>query len=148
MKPPSFEALTPQTMLKPGDVAAIDCEFVATAPEESKFSSDGRKIITKPVQLALARVSVCRGDGTPIIDDYILKTSPISDYLTRFSGLRPGDLDPSVSPHHLVTLKTAYLKLRYLVDVAKVVFVGHGLKKDFRICNLSVPESQIIGTYP
>ena len=145
VKPRSFQPLTPQTMLKPGDLAAIDCEFVATAPEESKFSSDGRKIITKPVQLALARVSVCRGDGTPILDDYILKTSPISDYLTRFSGLHPGDLDPSVSPHHLVSLKTAYLKLRYLVDLG-VVFVGHGLSKDFRICNIAVPEEQIIDT--
>lgn len=38
------------------------------------------------------------------------------DYLTRYSGLVPGDLDPAVSRHHVTNMKDAYLKLRYLVD--------------------------------
>ena len=58
------------------------------------------------------------------------------------SGLQPGDLDPSMSRHHLTTMKAAYLKLRYLVDIG-CVFVGHGLKKDFRMINLVVPPSQV-----
>jgi hypothetical protein len=53
-----------------------------------------------------------------------------------------GDLDPSSSTHHLVPLKTAYLKLHYLLD-AGCVFVGHGLKQDFRIINLTVPPEQV-----
>jgi len=39
------------------------------------------------------------------IDDYISMHEPIGSYLTRFSGIVPGDLDPSVSPHHVTTLK-------------------------------------------
>ena len=57
------------------------------------------------------------------------------------SGLVPGDLDPARSPHYLTTLRRAYLKLRHLVD-AGAVFVGHGLKKDFRMINIVVPPAQ------
>lgn len=46
----------------------------------------------------------------------LCSAEPVVDYLTRFSGLRPGDLDAAVSPHHLVTLKSAYVRLRSLVD--------------------------------
>lgn len=53
----------------------------------------------------------------------------------------PGDLDPALSPHHLTTHKAAYLKLRFLVD-SGAIFVGHGLKKDFRMLNIVVPPAQ------
>jgi hypothetical protein len=43
-----------------------------------------------------------------------------------------GDLDPNISKHTLVPLKVAYKRLRVLVDMG-CIFVGHGLKQDFRI---------------
>ncbi len=49
-----------------------------------------------------------------------------------------------VSRHHLTTLKAAYLKLRYLLDCG-CVFVGHGLKQDFRMINMVVPPQQVGG---
>ena len=112
--------------------------------------------------MSLGRVSVllgsgahyeraCRGrpqydpGGMPFIDDYVLTPEPVVDYLTRFSGLRQGDLDAAVTGHHLVPLRTAYLKLRCLVDRG-CIFVGHGLKKDFRIVNIVVPPEQVVDT--
>jgi hypothetical protein len=141
----TFKKMTQSTMLRPGDVAAIDCEFVSTSAEESHISSEGRRVVTKDPTLALARVSCLRSNGEPFIDDYIQKSEPIVDYLTRFSGLIHGDLDPITSRHHLVTLKTSYLKLRWLVDNG-IIFVGHGLSKDFRMINMYVPSNQIIDT--
>ena len=139
----------------------IDAEFVSLAPavkEPNPEVPGGPDIVVQAARLGLARVSVVRGGQTsgfgdsndtaslvPVIDDYIRAVEPVHDYLTRFSGLVPGDLDPALSKHHIVELKHAYLKLRYLVD-AGCVFVGHGLKQDFKMINVTVPPAQIVDT--
>ncbi|KAL6047104.1 poly(A)-specific ribonuclease [Balamuthia mandrillaris] len=167
--PPRSRALTQQTIPHCGDLLALDAEFVSLQTEETYLRSDGKRMIVKPGTFSLARVSVLR-DHAPVsdgdsnaptqieqkdhsqtsepdvfIDDYIVTYEPIAAYLTRFSGIVPGDLDPAVSPHHVTTLKDAYLKLRFLVDTG-CIFVGHGLQKDFRIINIMVPPSQVRDT--
>lgn len=58
---------------------------------------DGSKVVTKEGRQGLARVSVVdgRGYGPPaaapvIMDDYVVQSEPVVDYLTRFSGITPG----------------------------------------------------------
>lgn len=72
---------------------------------------------------ACVQVSCVRGEGplegVPFIDSFIMQAEPVVDYLTRYSGLNPGDLDPSVSRHHITTMKGAYVKLRQLVDAGE-----------------------------
>ena len=130
-------------------VVGIDCEFVALSKTEKQLHPDGSETILKAARLVLARVSVVRGEG-PLknecfIDDYVRAVEPVYDYLTRYSGLREGDLDVGRSKHHLTTLKKIYMKLRYLVDQG-CHFVGHGLKNDFKMINITVPPDQIIDT--
>ena len=58
-------------------------------------------------RLGLARVSVVRGEGpalgTPAIDDHIRSLEPITDYLTKWSGLvspPPPPLSPPLPLSH------------------------------------------------
>lgn len=103
----------------------------------------------RPSKGGLARVSVLRGlgilEGVPFIDDYITIKDPIVDYVTQYSGIKPGDLDPRTSQHNLVPLKVAYKKLWLLLNLG-CVFVGHGLASDFRKINIQVPKSQTVDT--
>ncbi|KAF8590468.1 hypothetical protein K439DRAFT_1329688 [Ramaria rubella] len=133
----------------PGTLVAIDAEFVLMQQDETEYRSDGAKKMIRPSRFGLARVSVLRGDGPnqglPFIDDHIHTSETIVDYLTEWSGIRFGDLDPQVSKHTLVPLKVAYKKLRLLVDLG-CIFIGHGLAKDFRTINIFVPHEQVIDT--
>lgn len=128
---------------------AIDAEFVRLLREEIDVGADGTRTITRPHRSGLARVSVLRADGPqqgiPFIDDYIRIDEPIDDYLTEYSGLKPGDLNQDTSPYILENLQTVYKKLWILLNLG-VRFIGHGLKSDFRTINIHVPESQVIDT--
>ena len=136
---------------KPGPetIVALDTEFVSLKQPEIQMNSDGERETIRPVSHAIARVSVVRGqgeeEGEAFIDDYINIKEPIVDYLTTYSGIRPGDLDPRTSKHNLVPLKTAYKKLWVLLNLG-CKFLGHGLKQDFRVINLQVPKAQVIDT--
>lgn len=132
-----------------GSPVAIDSEFVALRAEEIEISATGEREVIRPTRLGLARVSVLRGAGmlqaVPFIDDHIAIREPIVDYLTKYSGLKPGDLDVNRSTHSLVTLKVAYKKIWLLLNLG-VVFVGHGLPSDFRTMNIHVPKTQVMDT--
>lgn len=84
------KVLTPDELPQPGTLIAIDAEFVALQQEEMEFRSDGTKSILRPSHMSLARVSVLRENEVPFIDDYILTSETIADYLTEFSGIKSG----------------------------------------------------------
>lgn len=145
----SCKILAPDEHPAQGMPIALDTEFVELERPEIDVKADGSQETIRPAKSGLARVSVLRGqgedEGAPFIDDYITIYETIVDYKTQYSGIRPGDLDTSVSQHNLVPLKVAYKKLWILLNLG-CVFVGHGLASDFRKANIHVPKSQTVDT--
>ncbi|EAQ84938.1 hypothetical protein CHGG_08952 [Chaetomium globosum CBS 148.51] len=133
----------------PDTIVGLDTEFVSLKQPEIQMNSDGERETIRPMSHALARVSVVRGqgehEGEAFIDDYIAIREPVVDYLTLYSGITPGDLDPRTTKHNLVSLKVAYKKLWVLLNLG-CKFLGHGLRQDFRVINIQVPRAQVIDT--
>lgn len=145
----SCRTLTEEEKPTAGTPVALDTEFVDLEKAEIDVKADGSHEIVRPNKSGLARVSVLRAsgedEGLPFIDDYITIREKIVDYVTQYSGIKPGDLDPRKSEHNLVPLKVAYKKLWLLLNLG-CIFVGHGLASDFRKINIQVPKSQTVDT--
>ncbi|KAJ2794262.1 poly(A)-specific ribonuclease, partial [Coemansia helicoidea] len=138
-------------MLERGDFAcALDAEFVVLEEAETEESSDGTYHVRRPPVYTMARLSAVRANGGPLhgvpfIDDYVATTRVVADLVTQFSGIHIGDLTLGISAHQLSTMKEAYRKLRLLVDSGCTI-IGHGLARDFRVSNITVPAAQVRDT--
>ena len=104
-------------MPRDGDSLAFDAEFVQVENESSVLTSTGSKVVIREGRHAVGRISLldCES-GRELVDDHVIPREPVVDFLTRFSGITPSDLNPKTSRHHLISARSAYLKMRYLVD--------------------------------
>lgn len=145
-----YKLLCKEEAPRPETMVAIDAEFVILNEELSDIDCNGVKTIVKPKRTALARLSAIRCEegelfGVPFIDDYIFNQEHIEDYLTRYSGISPGDLDLEKSSKPLVSREVTYRKVWLLMQLG-CVFVGHGLNNDFKHININIPQTQIRDT--
>lgn len=86
----------------------------------------------------LARVSLVNAHGDCVYDKYVKPTEPILDYRTRFSGIRPKDLE-NASEFKIVQQEVADI-------ITGRILVGHSLKNDLGVLFLSHPRNAIRDT--
>ncbi|KAH9965648.1 hypothetical protein BJV74DRAFT_869879 [Russula compacta] len=99
-------------------VYAIDCEMCLT--------NDGK---------ALTRVCIIDYATNKVVYDHLVKPpSPITDYLTRFSGITAQALDPITT-----TLTDVQAHLRTLITPSTIL-LGHSLESDLRALQLAHPR--------
>ncbi|TRY59256.1 hypothetical protein DNTS_034181 [Danionella cerebrum] len=122
--PPTSGRSSPNAGIDHCRLVALDCEMVGTGP-------GGR-------WNEVARCSIVDYVGNVIYDKYILPQRPVTDYRTRWSGIRK---------HHLadaVPFKQAQTEIISLLR-GKIV-VGHALFNDFEVLDISVVPHMIRDT--
>ncbi|KAM6994417.1 interferon-stimulated 20 kDa exonuclease-like 2 [Tautogolabrus adspersus] len=98
---------------------ALDCEMVGTGPK-GRISQ-------------LARCSMVNYDGDVIYDKFIIPSMPVTDYRTRWSGIRRCDL-VNATPYSNARKEI----LRLLMG--KVV-IGHAIHNDFKVLGYAHPTA-------
>ncbi|XP_070763825.1 apoptosis-enhancing nuclease [Enoplosus armatus] len=122
--PPASGRSSPCLSSCPSSVVALDCEMVGTGP-------GGRCS-------ELARCSILDYHGNVLYDKYVQPCQPVTDYRTRWSGIRR---------HHLHSATPfAQAREEILSILEGKVVVGHAVYNDFEALNMLHPGHMVRDT--
>lgn len=120
VKPNQNDIIKPNTGIT--DELAMDCEMVECYHNTS----------------VLARVSIVNLFGHPILDRYVAPPAPITDYRTKWSGIRRSDLINAPSFEQVQAEVADMIKNR--------IVIGHALHNDFAVLKLQHPPDKVRDT--
>lgn len=116
----AIDSIRPNTGIT--EELAIDCEMVECYHHKS----------------VLARVSIVNLFGHPILDRYVAPPAKVTDYRTRWSGIRRQDL---VNAPDFDSVQKEVAEL-----IKNRIVVGHSVKNDFEVLKLNHPADMIRDT--
>ncbi|EKX55067.1 hypothetical protein GUITHDRAFT_83930 [Guillardia theta CCMP2712] len=116
----SREAAKPRTF---GHCVAIDCEMVGVGRSNKS---------------ALARVAIVDENGSCLLDEYVKPTEKVTNYRTRWSGIRPRDLVKAPSFQDV--------RQRVVNLIRGKILVGHAIHNDLNVLHVCHPPGLIRDT--
>lgn len=121
-------AAAPTEPAQPTKLLAIDCEMVGVGKAGARS--------------ALARVSVVNATGSVVYDSFVDPGERVTDFRTRWSGIRPSDLKGAPPLDQIRSKVRALLRGR--------VLVGHAVHHDLEALGVPHPEADVRDTsrYP
>ncbi|EDV25635.1 uncharacterized protein TRIADDRAFT_5070, partial [Trichoplax adhaerens] len=99
-------------------LVGLDCEMVG---------------VGKSKRSALARVSIVSYDGVIVYDKYVRPDEEITDYRTRWSGIRKSHMKQAIS--------MTQARQEVLTILRDKIVIGHGLKFDFEVLQFQLPST-------
>ena len=106
------------------ECVAIDCEMVGVGPQ-------GRRSVA-------ARVAIVDANGTCLLDTFMRPRKPVTQYRTRWSGIRPENLARAPS------IKSVRRRVLRLIDGK--ILVGHAVHNDLKALNIQHDRARLRDT--
>ncbi|KAM9470857.1 interferon-stimulated gene 20 kDa protein [Clarias gariepinus] len=122
--PPASGRSSPCVWVQPSMLLSMDCEMVGTGPN-GQFSE-------------LARCSLINYSGTVVYDKYVLPLRPVTDYRTRWSGIK--------EEHLRKALPYEEARNEILQIIKGKIIIGHSLCHDFAVLGISIPDHMVRDT--
>lgn len=131
--------------LEAGDVPDSEIESGSITSGRDVLALDCEMCLTEGGQSELTRISILNWNGEVVMDELVQPPRPVTDYLTRYSGITKELLDPVTT-----TLQDIQQKLLSLIT-PRTILVGHSLNSDLGALKLTHPfivDTGIIYPHP
>lgn len=119
--------------LSDGDIPESEIEQGSITAGRTVLALDCEMCLTGESEFALTRLSIVDWSGEVVLDELVKPDKPITDYLTRYSGITEEMLAPVTT-----TLRDIQAKLLEILH-PRAILLGHSLESDTKAMQLTHP---------